>query len=97
MAYEQKPNSGTLFLNDKNGNERAPDMSGKLLIGKDMIPLIESGEMLRIAAWTKGTSTGGTLLSLAVSQPTNTSQEPASRQGPSEPVQSQNASKDLPF
>lgn len=69
MAYEQKPNSGTLFLNDQKTSDRAPDMSGRLLIGKDLIPAIERGETLRIAAWEKQTSNGGSLLSIAVSEP----------------------------
>ena len=68
MAYEQKPNSGTLFLNDQKINDRAPDMSGRLLLDKSMIPAIERGEMLRVAAWEKQTSSGGSLLSLAVSE-----------------------------
>jgi hypothetical protein len=94
MAYEQKPNSGTLFLNDKNGNERAPDMSGKLFIGKDMIPLIERGEMLRIAAWEKGTTSGGTLLSISVSQPQAQKQD----QGESPPpLKSLSNTQKLPF
>lgn len=69
MAYEQKPNSGTLFLNDQKTSDRAPDMSGRLLIDPSMIPAIERGETLRIAAWEKQTSNGGSLLSIAVSEP----------------------------
>ena len=68
MAYEQKPNSGTLFLNDQKTSENAPDMSGRLLIDKSMIPAIERGDALRIAAWEKQTNNGGSLLSIAVSE-----------------------------
>lgn len=68
MAYEQKENSGTLFLNSEKSSDRAPDMSGRLFIGKDLIPAIERGDMLRIAGWEKVTQSGGGLLSLAVSE-----------------------------
>lgn len=79
MAYEQKPNSGTLFLNDQKTSDRAPDMSGRLLIGKDLIPAIERGETLRIAAWEKQTSNGGSLLSISVSEPQNRDDSPQER------------------
>lgn len=68
MPYEQKPNSGTLFHNQNKATERSPDMSGPLLIDPSLIPAIQRGEPLRMAAWTKQTSTGSVLLSISVSE-----------------------------
>lgn len=33
MAFEMKPNSGSIFEADKDGNEARPDMKGKARIG----------------------------------------------------------------
>jgi hypothetical protein len=44
MAYEQKPNTGTLFINDKKGNEKAPDRKGTVNIG---------GVTYQVAGWIK--------------------------------------------
>lgn len=35
MAFEVKPNSGSMFENDKEGNEARPDMKGKIRIGRN--------------------------------------------------------------
>jgi len=67
MAYETKPNTGTLFVNQKT-NERQPDHSGNLLIDPSLIPAIQAGKRLRIAAWNKKTQGGDNILSLAVSE-----------------------------
>ena len=44
MAYEMREGSGSLFKNDKDGNEKRPDYRGDALI---------NGEVLEIAAWIK--------------------------------------------
>lgn len=56
MAYEQKDGGGSLFPNDKKGNERAPDWSGTFLLG---------GEWYKIAGWYKD-GRSGQFLSLKV-------------------------------
>lgn len=49
MAYEQKPNSGALFVNDRKQTETHPDMTGKLNVdGKDYY----------VSAWQKQSSKG---------------------------------------
>ncbi|MBG85374.1 MAG: hypothetical protein CMO80_00535 [Verrucomicrobiales bacterium] len=68
-----------LHLLHGDTSDRAPDMSGRLLIDKDMIPAIERGEMFRIAAWEKSTTNGGSLLSIAVSE--NQKREDAPAEG----------------
>lgn len=45
MAYEQKPNSGSLFKNDKKTTDKHPDYTGTW---KD-----ENGKMWSFAAWVK--------------------------------------------
>lgn len=44
MAYEQKPNSGTLFKNDRKEKDSHPDYKGSALIG---------GVEYWISAWEK--------------------------------------------
>jgi len=44
MAYVQKDGGGSLFKNDKQGNEKRPDYRGDLMIG---------GQLYEIAAWEK--------------------------------------------
>ena len=68
MAYEHKDNSGTLFNNDRKENERQPDFTGNVLIGKDLIGRIERGDTLRLAGWRKTTNGGKDIISLAVSE-----------------------------
>lgn len=44
MAYETKPNSGTLFKNDKKTTDKHPNMKGRALVG---------GVWYWVSAWTK--------------------------------------------
>jgi len=60
MAFEQKPGTGALFRNDKEGNESRPDYKGDLTL--------ESGEKIRIAGWLKE-GAKGKFLSLKVDKP----------------------------
>ena len=56
MTYVQKPNSGTLFQNNKGDNDKRPDYRGELNV---------DGVLFEIAAWEKRGSKG-TFLSLSV-------------------------------
>lgn len=60
MAYEQRDNSGSLFKNDKDGNEKRPDYTGKCMV---------NGEMKDISAWIKKSASGTTFMSLAFKEP----------------------------
>ena len=42
MAYEQKDGEGTLFQNDKQGNDKRPDYTGKINV---------NGTDYRLSAW----------------------------------------------
>lgn len=65
--YERKPNTATLFVNNKE-NERQPDFAGPVLLGKDLIPLIEAGVELRVAGWKKTAQSGTEMINLMFSE-----------------------------
>ncbi len=50
MAYEQRDNSGSLFKNDKEGNESRPDYKGSVMVG---------GVEYWLSAWIKEPKSGG--------------------------------------
>lgn len=60
MAYEQKPNSGSLFKNDKKTSDKHPDYTGKW---KDA-----NGKEWQLAAWVKE-GNKGKFFSLSASEP----------------------------
>ena len=49
MAYENKPNSGALFKNDKGDNTARPDYRGDALI---------DGKSYRVSGWIKDGAKG---------------------------------------
>jgi uncharacterized protein (DUF736 family) len=49
MAYEMKEKTFSLFVNDKKGNDKAPDWKGKGLI---------DGKEVRIAVWQRKSASG---------------------------------------
>jgi uncharacterized protein (DUF736 family) len=44
VSYEPKDNSGALFKNDKDGNEKRPDYRGNAVV---------NGQPMQISAWVK--------------------------------------------
>lgn len=78
MAYEVKPNTGTLFVNDRKQAENHPDYTGKLLIGRDLLQkLAAHGEAnLEISAWIKTTKAGKTIISLQCKEPYQRQESP---------------------
>lgn len=73
MAYEQKANSGALFINDKQSGSQ-PNMRGSVHVDKALLenlinesngPLVE----IAIAGWNKKSAAGKPYLSLAASAP----------------------------
>lgn len=66
MAYEQKPGSGSLFRNDKKGNEKAPDYRGS---GKDL-----NGNDIWLSGWVRKSEKGTQYLSISI-QPKEAKQE----------------------
>ena len=57
MAYEHKPGTGTLFANDKKGNDKAPDVKGEFNL---------DGKIYKIAGWCKTLPSGVEIQSLKV-------------------------------
>jgi uncharacterized protein (DUF736 family) len=56
MAYQQRPNSGSLFKNNRKEKDNHPDYNGEAEI---------NGKPMYISAWIKKTQNGGTFMSLA--------------------------------
>jgi hypothetical protein len=71
MSYEQKPDTGTLFTNDRKSAENHPDYNGKLLISRDLLQkLAKYGEgMIEISAWIRETKQGKTIINLQCKEP----------------------------
>lgn len=61
MAYIIKENTFTLFENDKRGNDRAPDFSGKGQIG---------GKEVRVSVWKRTSASGVEYMSGSISDQT---------------------------
>lgn len=55
-------NTGVLFVNDKQGNDKRPDYTGKLLIhAEDYEPDGEGNVYVELAAWKRETKVGEVL------------------------------------
>jgi len=74
MAFEQKPNSGAMFVNDQKQMENHPDWRGDVHLDKTFI--IEQmnkvdGPLVKIAlsAWSKTAKSGKNYLSISASEP----------------------------
>lgn len=66
MAYEQKDNTGALFGNDKDGNDKRPDYTGDAMV---------NGAKMRVSAWAKISKSGNAYLSLKFSEPRGDARE----------------------
>lgn len=67
MAYEQRPNNGTLFANKSKTKPNSPDYSGTLTIDVNSLEVVNGVANVRIAGWKKQGSSGSTFLSLSIS------------------------------
>lgn len=68
--WEERPNSGSLFFNQKKSSDKAPDFTGTLTIGEELAELLRRSPgsvQFRLAGWKKVTSTGNNWLSISVS------------------------------
>lgn len=79
MAYEQRPNSGSLFVNKRKEKPNQPDYNGDVLIDVNALTVENGMAKIRIAGWKKSTRDGGSFLSLAFSQPEPKQQQPQSK------------------
>jgi hypothetical protein len=55
-VFQLQPGNGVLFANDKKGKQGAPDFRGEILL--------ESGQKIKLSAWTKQTKHGSMMISL---------------------------------
>jgi len=62
MAYEQKPNSGSVFNNDRKETDSHPDRSGSVLI---TCPHCNASFGMWLSGWIKSSDSKGNWLSLA--------------------------------
>jgi len=88
MPYEHKPNSGSLFKNEKKEKPNQPDYRGSCVITPDMV-----GKQIDIAAWLKESKNGKKFMSLAFSEPYN---KPVESQAPKQAPAFDDGS-DIPF
>jgi uncharacterized protein (DUF736 family) len=74
MAFEQKPNSGAMFNNDKKSSQNHPDKRGDVhldrtfllnLLHKNSDPLVK----IALSGWEKTSAAGKPYLSLSASEP----------------------------
>jgi hypothetical protein len=72
MAYEIRPNTGSLFVNEKKTETAQPDFQGKIVISAELIKKLASqGDLITfdVSGWKKTTGTGKNLLSLSIKEP----------------------------
>lgn len=73
MTFIPKPNTGSLWQNDKKTDDKHPDMRGEAVISKQLlIDLMAKGEdpiKVAVAAWNRTTINGRDYVSLTFSEP----------------------------
>lgn len=76
MAYEPKPNTGSLFKNSYKERDTHPDYKGDLFVDQGLLELLKkehlnSSGLVRVAVsgWKSQTKDGQTYLSLKASEP----------------------------
>lgn len=74
MAYEPKPNTGTLFPNDYKKQDNHPDVKGDLFIDRTLLNALMSKSSdplvkISLSGWNKSSANGKTFVSLAASEP----------------------------
>lgn len=63
MAYETKPNTGAIFVNDKKESDKHPDRKGDANIE---CPHCRNTFMVWLSGWMKQTNAGKPMMSLAI-------------------------------
>lgn len=73
MSFIPKPNTGSLWHNDKKSSDNHPDMRGEVVVDKELLMAqISKGEnpvKLAISAWNRTSLAGRDYMSLSVSEP----------------------------
>jgi hypothetical protein len=74
QQFEQRPNSGALFINSQKKSENQPDLRGDIYVDRDLIiaQLKKTPDglvKLALSAWNKTSAAGNNFQSLAISEP----------------------------
>lgn len=73
MTFVPKPNTGSLWANDRKTSENQPDLRGEIVVDKQLlVDLIAKGEnpvKIALAGWNKTTVNGRDYVSLVASEP----------------------------
>lgn len=80
MAYEIKPNTFSAFENDKKGNDKRPDWTGKINI---------DGAEKRVAIWKRKSASGIEYLSGSIEEPMKPADQPAKEEPKPEAIDDQ--------
>ena len=93
MAYdkpfEQRPNTGSLWINEYKSTDMQPDLRGTISVDRDLLAnLIKKDTKnveISVSAWNKETPSGKIFLSLAISEPQNKAQNAPAQQTNKQP------------
>ena len=67
MAYELKPNQGTLFATKVKKHPKAPDYFGELLVDISTLEVVNGVAKVKLGGWKiKSESSGNTFLSIKI-------------------------------
>ena len=66
MAYEPKPNTGSLFANKEKKSPQSPDYQGDILVDVSTLEVINGVAKVKLAGWKKTSAKGLVYLSLSV-------------------------------
>ncbi len=74
MAYEQKPNTGAMFISKKRASEKSPNMYGSIHVDKVLLENLinkSKGQLVEIAlsGWNNKSKSGEAYMSLAAAEP----------------------------
>jgi len=66
MAYEPKPNTGSLFANKEKKSPQSPDYQGDILVDVSTLEVVNGVAKVKLAGWKKTSAKGLVYLSLSV-------------------------------
>ncbi len=66
MAYEPKPNTGSLFANKEKKSPQSPDYQGDVLVDVSKLEVVNGVAKIKLAGWKKTSAKGLVYLSLSV-------------------------------
>jgi hypothetical protein len=93
MAYELKPNQGTLFATKVKKHPKAPDYFGELLVDISTLEVVNGVAKVKLGGWkVKSESSGNTFLSIKID-----TWKPDNAQQPQSQSNNGDMDDDIPF